>query len=331
MVATKNYHPMSCLDTSYKVLTGIVGKFMKNHAIENNIWDEGQLAAVERVLGTVDQLIIDRCVMKEVKTQHRNLAVAFYNYKKAYNKVHHDWMLKIYSWIGLPANVISLLRQGVRYCKTRLEIWNEGEKKVSRWINIRCGFLQGDRYSPVGFCLPEVPVCKLLKATKGYQMGEPGKREVKRTHSLFIDHLKVYEESHKILKDVNETIVKANHDTGACYGVAKCTEIVFEKGKMVKGEQLQVLQERMKTMDPDRKEIHKFLGVEQADGIKTKEAYNRVKEEINRRQQMLTKTELNGKNLIKAISTKVIPVVAYPVNVCKSTKAELNELDLVVK
>ena len=33
-----------------------------------------------------------------------------------------------------------------------------------------------------------------------------------RTHSLFKDDLKVYQESHKILKDVNETIVQASHD-----------------------------------------------------------------------------------------------------------------------
>ena len=46
---------------------------------------------------------------------------------------------------------------------------------------------------------------------------------------------------------------------------------------------------------------------------------------------MLAQTESNDKNLIKAINTKVIPVVAYPMNVCKFTKAELNELDLVVK
>ena len=85
-----------------------------------------------------------------------------------------------------------------------------------------------------------------------------------------------------------------------------------------------MLQERMKTMEPGQKEIYKFLGVEQADGIKTKEVYNRVKEEINRRPQILTKTELNDKNLIKAINTKVIPVAAYSMNVCKFTKAELN-------
>ena len=39
-----------------------------------------QLGGVEGVLGTVDH--------------HKSLAVAYYDYKKAYDKVHHDWTLK---------------------------------------------------------------------------------------------------------------------------------------------------------------------------------------------------------------------------------------------
>ena len=39
--------------------------------------------------------------------------------------------------------------------------------------------------------------------------------------SLFNDDLKVYQESHEILRDVNEVILQASHDTGACYGVFK--------------------------------------------------------------------------------------------------------------
>ena len=85
--------------------------------------------------------------------------------------------------------------------------------------------------------------------------------------------------------------MQARYDTGACYDAVKCGEIIFERGKMIKGEGLQVLQEGMKTMDPDRKEVYRFLGVEQANGNKTKEVYNRVKEKANRRLQMLTKTE----------------------------------------
>ena len=46
---------------------------MKEHTIANEIWNEGQLGAVEDVLGTVDQVIIDRCIMEEVKQHQRNL------------------------------------------------------------------------------------------------------------------------------------------------------------------------------------------------------------------------------------------------------------------
>ena len=77
-------------------MTGVVAKYMREHTMENEIWDEGQLGTMEGVLGTFDQLIIDRCIMEEVKQYHRNLAVAFYDYKKVCDKVHQDWMLRVY-------------------------------------------------------------------------------------------------------------------------------------------------------------------------------------------------------------------------------------------
>ena len=78
---------------------------------------------------------------------------------------------------------------------------------------------------------------------------------VSRTHRLFVDDLKVYQESHEILRDVTEVIVQASHDTGARYGVSKCPEIVFERRKMVNGEGLEVLEEQMKAIDPDENEM----------------------------------------------------------------------------
>ena len=58
---------------------------MREHTMENNIWDEGQLRAGVRVMGIAAQLIVDKSIMEEVKTYHRNLAVAFYDLKKAYD------------------------------------------------------------------------------------------------------------------------------------------------------------------------------------------------------------------------------------------------------
>ena len=130
-----------------------------------------------------------------------------------------------------------------------------------------------------------------------------------------------------MLQIVNETIVQASNDTGACCGVSKCAEIIFERGQMVKGEGLEVLHERMKTIDSDENVTYKFLGVEQADGIKTKEVFERIKTEVENRLELLIKTELNDRNLMKAINSKVIPVAAYPMNVCRFSKEELLELD----
>ena len=117
--AEENYRPITCLNTSYKILTGLVAKYMREHALVSGIWDDGQLGAVEGMLGTVDQLIINRCIMEEVKQHHCNLAVAFYDYKKAYDKVHHDWMIRVYDWIGIPRNVIRLIVDLMGKWKTR--------------------------------------------------------------------------------------------------------------------------------------------------------------------------------------------------------------------
>ena len=109
---------------------------MCENTLVNKIWDQRQLAAVEGVLGTVDQLTIDKCIMEEINQYHRNLAVAFYDYKKADDKVHRHLMQCVYEWTGIPKNVTELIYQLMSKWKARLEMWNKGEKVTSRWTEI---------------------------------------------------------------------------------------------------------------------------------------------------------------------------------------------------
>ena len=327
----KNYRPITCLNTVYKIFTGQIGSYMKDHADRNNIWDKSQLGTCSGVLGTVDQLVIDNAIMDEVREKQRNLAVAFYDYQKAYDMVRHDWMMRVYRWMGVPEKILDVIYKLMSGWNTRLEISVNGKTIKSRSIRIARGFLQGDSFSPVGFCLTEVPVAILLEETDGYIMGQEGERGVKRTHSLFVDDLKVYQENHQKLEIVNEIIVKASMDTGACYGVKKCAEIVFKKGRMVKGEGLTVLEEKMKALDPSQNEIYKFLGCEQADKIDVKRVMERVKTEIRKRLDHLVSLNLNDQNLVRAINSRVIPVAGYVMNVCRLGKTEINELDKILK
>ena len=72
--------------------------------------------------------------------------------------------------------------------------------------------------------------------------------------------------------------MQASLDTVACYGVKKFAEIVFKRGKMIKGEGLSVIEEKMKALDLEQREIYKFLGCEQAEKIDRERVMARVKE-----------------------------------------------------
>ena len=95
--------------------------------------------------------------MEEVSSYHQFLVVAFYDYKTAYDKVHHNWMLITYKWIGIKVNVITLLISLMKKCIANLEIWKYKEKSFSRWIEIMRGFPKGSNYSLVGFCISKTP------------------------------------------------------------------------------------------------------------------------------------------------------------------------------
>ena len=130
---------------------------------------------------------------------------------------------------------------------------------------------------------------------------------------------------------MNEMIVKASMDTGACYGVNECTEIVFRRGTMIKGEGLAVLEENMEALDPNKNEIYKFLGFEQADKKDAKRVMERVKKELRKKLDHLTQLNLNDQNLMKAINCRIISVASYVMNVCNLGKGDLDELDKIVK
>ena len=101
---------------------------MREHTMENDIYDEEKLGAVANVSYTFDQLIIDWSIIEEVKIYNQNLAVTFYDYKEAYDKIQHHWMLRLYKGIRIPGHVITLRSFRMRKWKTRLEIWKDGKK-----------------------------------------------------------------------------------------------------------------------------------------------------------------------------------------------------------
>ena len=57
--------------------------------------------------------------MGDVRNLQINLAVAFYDSYKAYGMVRHDWMTRVYQWMGVPEKVIKVIVKLMKGWKTR--------------------------------------------------------------------------------------------------------------------------------------------------------------------------------------------------------------------
>ena len=71
---------------------------------------------------TNDLLYIDRAVIKEVKSRNKNLAMAWIDYKKAYDMVPHSWIIVPHSLdlFGVAENINSLLVNSMEKWKVML-------------------------------------------------------------------------------------------------------------------------------------------------------------------------------------------------------------------
>ena len=58
----KDYKPLTYLNILCKIFTGILEK----HIVQNELWDKSQMGTCEKVLGTVDQLIIDNSIIETI-------------------------------------------------------------------------------------------------------------------------------------------------------------------------------------------------------------------------------------------------------------------------
>ena len=75
-------------------MTGIVADEIYRHLDENDVLPEEQKGCRRQARGTNDLLYIDNMIFREVKRRRKNLAIAWIDYKKAYDMIPHSWILE---------------------------------------------------------------------------------------------------------------------------------------------------------------------------------------------------------------------------------------------
>ena len=140
-----------------------------------------------------------------------------------------------------------------------------------------------------------------------------------------MDDLKLYSRSQKGLDSLVQTVCVFSEDIGMEFGAEKCAMLVMEKGKIVKsfgielpdGKVIKSLQEG---------ESYKYLGILEADKfLEGKIKLNVSKEYIIRLRKVL-KSELNGGNLVRGVSTCAVSLLKYSTAFVSWTKSELQAI-----
>ena len=85
----------------WKLLTDVVADQIYAYLDQGNMLPEEQKGCRKGSWGTNDLLYIDRAVIKEIKSRNKNLAMAWIDFKKAYDMVPHSWIIECLDLFGV--------------------------------------------------------------------------------------------------------------------------------------------------------------------------------------------------------------------------------------
>ena len=218
----------------------------------------------------------------------------------------------------MASNVISLVKKTMTNWRTELEC--NGQALVG--VNIRRGIFQGDTLSPLLFITSLLPLSILLrKAKPGYKL----RQGRKVNHLLYMDDLKLYGKNKAELESLVQTVKIFTDDIGMRFGLSKCATLVMKRGKKVEDNGISVADGQV--MNDLRDGSYKYLGVLEADRIKSDEMKKKVTTEYIVRVKKVLKSRLNGGNIIKAINTWAVALIKYTGGIVDWTVEELGKID----
>lgn len=313
----KNYRPITCLPTCYKLLTSIISNKIYFHCETNNIFSFEQKGCIRKSMGCKEQLSVDAIILKHAQFKKRNLYTCYIDYAKAFDSVPHDWLLKVLEIYKISPAIQNLLSVLMKSWKSSLLIKNTQLGAV----NIRRGIFQGDSLSPLWFCLALNPLTHLLnKSQAGFRFDLQSRFRI--SHLMYMDDLKLFAESEKQLASLINITKIFSEDISMQFGLDKCGIFKMNKGKVINSNE--TIQD-ITTIDPEN--YYKYLGFQQNPGLEHTAIKGELKKRYIYRVTKILNTKLNSRNLTSAINSWAIPVLGYSFGVIKWSDTDLAELD----
>ena len=166
----KNYRPIACLNILYKLSTSFLNSFMSDRVYKNNIISQEQAAGKRGVWGTLEQLLISKNIIQEVKRMRKNLTIIWLEYRKAFGSIPHSWLIKSLKLAKVPDNIINAIENFTQSWDTILHLNDNNDNVASSLIKIVKGIYHS--LSVMLFVVSLNPFSHLLRRRKGYAYGK---------------------------------------------------------------------------------------------------------------------------------------------------------------
>ena len=141
---------MDCLPVKYKIFSNIVASQMFHHIDANKIILNEQKGNVSITYWTIDQLIIKKIVIDNIKLKQRNIPTTWIDCKKAFDSVSHDRIIKTLKLHKFGTITTKFLRKTMNNWKTSLYFKHQDDQIT--------GILQGDNSSGLLFIISLLPL-----------------------------------------------------------------------------------------------------------------------------------------------------------------------------
>lgn len=298
-----NWRPITCLSHIYKILTSAINIRLERETRNSLLRPVEQMANKPGVWGCqeaniLDQLLnIDKFIYGN-KTNKQPLAVAWIDFKKAYDSVSQSLLRRILSKLRL-GSVNSLLNDIMSSWRTQLVI--DGKKK-SPFYPIRRGVFQGDALSPLFFIFIMAPLSfHLNKNPKIGLRHKCFKRENKLNlnHLIYMDDVKLYAENKKKLKHLVYILKKYGNEVGLDVNDDKCNVL----GTTTSISSFAPLN--------SKNDYYKYLGVPQTTFSLVDTAINQASDKIGNFINSLYQIDLGESDRVKALNISIAPMLRY--------------------
>ena len=324
----KNYRPIACLNTTYKLFTGILNIFVEDHCTSNNIITLEQAGGKKGSWGCIDQLLINKMVMDEVRTHRRNIFVMYFDYRKAFDSISHTWLFEALKLAKVPEEIINVIKNLTKKWSTKVGLQTKETISITDIIRYLTGLLQGDCLSLILFILCVNPLSHLLNTgCDGYATGPPGNRNTEITNFLFVDDLKTYSANRTSAIKQLEIITEFTNDIGMQFGEDKCAYINIEKGTR-KRLDTPIELNGLKMNELKEDDSYKYLGMDEDVAYKGELTKDRVRKEYYRRVKKIWRSELYSRNKVIAHNIFATPIFTLTFGVLDWTKKEIQQVDV---